>query len=403
MPSVGGHLSLSRRPAAWVGIPAVIAFGFLAGRYSSSKPVSPSPNSVLAASLPVQPASYLQPGKNAATGTIPDSQNHVGIIRIDPEKQQMIGVTIATVEKSGGVVQRRFSGTVAAEDQRISRVSVGVSGWVRSTHDASIGSRVKAGETLATIWSPEFISAINSYLVATDRGSVAVKQASVGIDNANLRLRNLGMSDGQISVIGETRKIPEEIALTAPIDGFIISRNLAAGTRFEMGTEFYRIADLSRVWILADFTENEAHSFRPGTEAVITLKQGQVVRARVTDALPQFNPATQTMRLRLDAANPGFELRPDMLVDVQIAEDLPQALTVPAESVIDSGKTRRVFVDRGNGYLEPREVQTGWRLGNRIQIVSGLNAGERVVAAGAFLVDSEARLKSIASASRNPL
>jgi len=272
-----------------------------------------------------------------------------------------------------------------------------VDGWVKKAYDGSIGSQVKKGEKLASFWSPEFTTAINSYLVATDRSGVQVKQASTGIDNASLRLRNLGMSEDQIMRVGESRKIPDDVDIVSPADGFIISRNLMAGSRFEMGTEFYRIADLSKVWILADFTESDAHNFKPGTEAVVTVNHGRQLRARVTDALPQFNPATQTMRLRLEAGNAGFQLRPGMIVDVELPESLPRGLTVPAQALIDSGNAKRVFVDRGNGYFEPREVKTGWRSDDRVEIVSGLSKGDRVVAAGAFLVDSEARLKSIAA------
>jgi Cu(I)/Ag(I) efflux system membrane fusion protein len=283
------------------------------------------------------------------------------------------------------------------EDQRVYRVTVGVDGWMRDAFDRSIGSHVAKGEKLATFWSPDFVSVVNSYLVATDRFNVPVKQASLGIDNAMLRLRNLGMSEQQIQKVGENRKIPESIEIVSPADGFIIARNVAAGARFELGTEFYRIADLSQVWILADFTESDAHNFRPGTEAVVTINHGKQLRARVTDALPQFNPATQTMRLRLEAANPGFALRPGMIVDVELPQSLPSGLTVPAQALIESGNASRVFVDRGNGYFEPRDVKTGWRLGDRVEIVSGLSKGDRVVASGAFLVDSEARLKSIAA------
>jgi membrane fusion protein, copper/silver efflux system len=399
MSSVPGHRSTTRLTLA-VALPVMIALCFFAGKLSvpkSSEKSSPSGN-VAAQVGALQPASY---DRSMASGANLDSQTP-SLIKIDPEKQQLIGVKVVPVEKTGGIMQRRLSGTVVAEDSRIYRVSIGVDGWLRETFDASIGSQVKKGEKLASFWSPEFTSALNSYLVATDRTSVAVKQASLGIDNASLRLRNLGMSADQIQRVAESRKIPDDVDIVSPADGFIVTRNAMAGSRFDMGTEFYRIADLNKVWILADFTESEAQGFRPGIVATITLKGGKTIQARVTDALPQFNRASQTMRLRLEAANPEFNLRPDMLVDVQLPQALAPGLTVPAQAVLDSGKTKRVFIDRGNGYFEAREVQTGWRLDDRVEIVSGLKPGERVVAAGAFLVDSEARLKSLAAVASHP-
>jgi hypothetical protein len=378
---------------------ALVGGCFFLGKQSVQKSSGQSGSVNHAPGAPLKPAAFEPSSPNiAASATGPAG----GVVRIDPDKQQMIGVRLESVESSGGAVVRHLSGSVVPEDPRVYRVTVGVDGWMRDAFDRSIGSHVAKGEKLATFWSPDFTSVVNSYLVATDRSSVPVKQASLGIDNAMLRLRNLGMSEQQIQKVGENRKIPESIEIVSPVDGFIIARNVAAGARFELGTEFYRIADLSQVWILADFTESDAHNFRPGTEAVVTINHGKQLRARVTDALPQFNPTTQTLRLRLEAANPGFALRPGMIVDVELPQSLPSGLTVPAQALIESGNASRVFVDRGNGYFEPRDVKTGWRLGDRVEIVSGLSKGDRVVASGAFLVDSEARLKSIAASVPRP-
>jgi Cu(I)/Ag(I) efflux system membrane fusion protein len=383
------RIALAALPVALVGACYLLGSRSVHGHTVPGE--SPSRTSVQ--SGPLQPTAY----EPSATGMKPLQGLGTGMVRIDPDKQQLIGVRVEPVENSGGTVVRHFSGSVVPQDPLVYRVTIGVDGWVKKAYDGSIGSQVKKGEKLASFWSPEFTTAINSYLVATDRSGVQVKQASTGIDNASLRLRNLGMSEDQIMRVGESRKIPDDVDIVSPADGFIISRNLMAGSRFEMGTEFYRIADLSKVWILADFTESDAHNFKPGTEAVVTVNHGRQLRARVTDALPQFNPATQTMRLRLEAGNAGFQLRPGMIVDVELPESLPRGLTVPAQALIDSGNAKRVFVDRGNGYFEPREVKTGWRSDDRVEIVSGLSKGDRVVAAGAFLVDSEARLKSIAA------
>ncbi len=164
------------------------------------------------------------------------------------------------------------------------------------------------------------------------------------------------------------------------------------------GWEFYRIADLSRVWILADVYGNEVNYFKPGTEAKVTLPdQGKVYRARVSKVLPVFEPTTRTLKVRLETDNPGFTLRPDMFVDVELPVKVPPAISVPSEAVLDTGMKKTVFVDRGNGYFEPREVETGWRLGNRIEITKGLSPGERIVTSGTFLIDSESRMELAAA------
>ena len=165
----------------------------------------------------------------------------------------------------------------------------------------------------------------------------------------------------------------------APETGFIVARNVSPGQQFEKGFEWYRIADLSKVWILADLYGMEARHFRPGMSVKVSLPdQGKSFPARVSNVLPQFDPSTRTLKLRLETDNPGFTLRPDMFVDVELPVQMPPALTVPADAILDSGLKKTVFVDRGNGFFEPREVKTGWRLGNRVEILQGLSAGERI-------------------------
>jgi len=174
-----------------------------------------------------------------------------------------------------------------------------------------------------------------------------------------------------------------------------LSRTISADQHFERGTEFYQIADLSKVWIMADILGSEAQHFRPGTTARVYLSwQGKSFTARVSNVLPQVDPSTRTLKLRLEADNPGFALRPEMFVDVELPVSVPSGLTIPVDAVIDSGREQRVFVEKASGVFEPREVQVGWRFGDRAQIVSGLKEGDRVVSAGTFLVDSESRLKA---------
>jgi len=214
------------------------------------------------------------------------------------------------------------------------------------------------------------------------------------------RLRNLGMSDLQIKQVADARQLPESIAVVAPVDGFILARNITPGQHFERNSEFYRIADLSRVWVVAEVFEQESQYLRPGGLAQIALREeGRHLPARITDSLPQSEAGGGTVKLRLEVDNPTFILRPDMLVDVELPVRLPPAVTVPLDALVDSGAHARVYVERGEGVFEPREVETGWRSGERVEIRRGVKPGERVVVAATFLVDSESRLKTPAPGS----
>ena len=217
------------------------------------------------------------------------------------------------------------------------------------------------------------------------------------------------MSEQQMKELARTLQITDRVFILAPVTGFIIARNVSPGQRFDKGTEWYRIADLSRVWVLADLFRNEAEYVRPGTKVRMTiLETRKTLNAVVSTVLPQFDANTRTLKVRLEADNPGYILRPDMFVDIELPIQLPPAITVPADAILDSGVKKTVFVDRGNGFFEPREVEAGWRMGNRVEIIKGLEPGEQIVVSGNFLIDSESKLEMaalgmVATMSKDPV
>jgi Cu(I)/Ag(I) efflux system membrane fusion protein len=331
-----------------------------------------------------------------------------GTVKISAEKQQVIGVRIGQVKKTSGRHTLRTLGRVAPDETRIYRINSATDGWVKKIFPVTTGSLVKKDELLATFFSPEFFSGIKAYLYglrSLDRFEKSGKETKEQLEltGANIEsyrnsLRNLGMTEHQMDEIMRTRQSADNIEIRAPAAGFILTRNLTLGERFQRGTELYRIADLSQVWILADIFENESKYLRPGT--VVKVKypaQNKTFHARVSDVLPQFDPATRTLKIRIEADNPSYALRPDMFVDVEFPIQLPPAITVPVDAVLDSGLKKTVFVDRGNGFFEPRQVETGWRFGDRVEIVKGLMSGERIVISSTFLLDSESRMKMAAS------
>ena len=338
------------------------------------------------------------------------AQLPAGAVSIDGAMQQLVGIRLAKVERTDSPRSVRVLGRVVPEDTHVYRVDAGTEGFIRETYNDAVGSLVKKDQKLASCYGPEFLSVASGFLaaVAGMPGStgkdgnrtmpypgVLSKTGLSSLHGYSDRLRNLGMSEFQIHEMTETRQLPESVEVVAPATGFILSKNITPGQHFDRSMEFYRIADLSRVWIVADVFDSEAQNVHPGTVARLTLSnRGRTFTAHVTDILPQVDPATRTLKLKLEAENPGFALRPDMFVDVELPVSMRAALTVPLDAVIDSGQEQRVFVERESGVFEPRKVRTGWHLGDQIEVVDGLKEGERVVSSGTFLIDSESRLKA---------
>ncbi len=323
-------------------------------------------------------------------------------VKISAEKQQLIGVRLGEVEKSPGAGTFRALGRVVPDEARVFPLTAKVDGWVRHIFPDSTGSLVEKGQPLVAIYSRDFQVAQQAYLFALNQldrfkdgdEPDAMDRLKLALSDALTNLEGMGMSHPQIEEIARTRKVLQAVNLVAPATGFIVSRKVTPEQRFDRGMEFYRIVDLSHVWILANVGEAESRSLMPGAAARVSLAQipGTTFQARVGNVLPQFDAVSRTLQMRLEADNPRFTLKPDMYADLEFAVHIPAGLVVPKEAVIDSGLRKTVYVDKGNGNFEPRTVQTGWRLGDRVQIVDGLEAGEHIVVSGNFLVDSESRM-----------
>jgi RND family efflux transporter MFP subunit len=335
-----------------------------------------------------------------------------GTVKVSPEKQQMIGVRVGLAERKGTTHTIRTFGRVAVDENRIYRVVSASEGWLVDLQGGTTGSLVAKDQILSKIsgrdvFNRDIISAQQAFFLALstlDRrkaDKAPEEQLTSAVQQVLVTERNLmaiGMTETQIKELERTRKPAQEIEVRAPVAGLVLARNVFPNFRFDRNTELYRIADLSRVWILADVYENEAVYFKAGLQARVTLShQKKTFHARVSKVLPLFDAATRTLKVRLEVDNPGYALRPDMFVDVEFPIQLPPAITVPVDAVLDSGLKKTVFVDQGNGFFEPRQVKTGWRFGNRIEILQGLATGERIVVSGTFLLDSESRMELAAA------
>ena len=211
-------------------------------------------------------------------------------------------------------------------------------------------------------------------------------------------LLNLGVTEQQLQAFAESGDYITHVELRSPVEGFVLARKVASLQRIDRGVECFTIADLSRVWVEADVFGDEAMHLQPGTEARVTLPdQNEPSFAIVGETLPRFDAATRALRVRLELDNPGNLFRPEMFVDVDFLVPMAETNTVPAGAVIDTGRRKTVYVVAEEGLFEPREVLTGWSADDRIEIIEGLKVGEKVVAAGAFLIDSESRMRRAAA------
>ncbi len=385
--------------------------------------------------MPLEPV-YADPGDSAGKDLL--ASMPPGTVRISPERQQIIGVRVMKVEKAPWNHTLRVLGRVAADETRVYRINAATEGWIQDAFPVTTGSLVRKDELLATLsfFSLEYRTLIQNYFNLFNLGaaefvgepnqplsdqqkraeelrtqysapqlkqmrSAAKRAGELGgtaqINYYRKYLLNYGIGEYQLKEMERTQTFPDAVEIRSPVSGFVLSRSITPGLRLEKGAELFRIADLSEVWILADLFESEASYFKPGMRVKMELPYRKTtLHARVSSVLPQFDPATRTLRIRLIAENSGYVLRPDMPVNVELALSGPPALVVPLEAVLDSGLKKTVFVDKGNGFFEPRRVETGRSLGERVEIVGGLMPGERIAVSGHFLIDSEARMQQAA-------
>jgi len=270
---------------------------------------------------------------------------------------------------------------------------------------------VKKGQHLFTIYSPDLVSTEQEYLLARqnqktlapDSHGMAVQEGGWLLDAAEERLRQFGVPAAEITALEQSGKVQREIAVESPASGFIIERNALPNAYVQPDTKLYTIADLSTVWVYANVFQDAVGRLRPGDAAQVTVDAypGREFNGRVDQILPQVDPATRTVRVRLIFRNPGVVLKPGMYVNVDINLPLGKQLMIPASAVLQSGSRAIAFIDRGEGNLEPREIQTGPQVDDSIVVLKGLQPGDHIVSSANFLVDSEAQLQA-ALGSFNP-
>lgn len=331
-------------------------------------------------------------------------------VEITPEQQQLIGVK--TVKVSLKPLQKviRTVGRIEADERKQATVNTKIEGWIEKLYVDYTGRYVKKGEPLAEIYSPELLATQQEFLGvlkwATQPGDkkkddtlglMIAKDANAALDAARERLRLWDISEAQIKHIEQTGKAVRTLTLYSPVSGFVTQKMAVQGMKVMPGEKLFDIADLSTLWIIADIYEYELSFVRVGQPARITLSYlpGRELSSQIDYIYPTISADTRTTKVRLTLPNPGGRLKPQMFTNVEIRINLGKRLVVPESAVIDTGTGQVVYVDRGNGAFEPREVQLGLRADGAVEVLRGLKTGEKVVSSANFLIDSEAQLKGV--------
>lgn len=404
------------------------------------KPANPKPvqaqthqNGGAAATAPAQagkekPGSMPgMPGMTAEKPSSPDqdasaqTSEEAPAIEISPEKQQMIGVTIAAASVQPLTKTIRTVGLVEYDQRRLQTVNTKIDGWIEKLYIDFTGIYVKKGDPVADIYSPElwatqqeFINVVrwakrsqarnlqpasrpSSPEGAPDVRAMIEKDAQSLVEAARQRLKLWDISDGQIQKIEQSEKPIRTLTIYSPYSGYVLQKNVTQGAKVMAGANLLEVADLSAVWITADIYEFEMPLIKVGDVATVQLSYfpGRQFNTRIDYIYPTLQGETRTLKARFSMPNEGGRLKPQMFTNVELKINLGRKLAVPGDAVIDTGVRQIVYLDKGNGIFEPKEVVTGVRTEKLVEITAGLKSGDKVSSSANFLIDSEAKLKGV--------
>jgi len=360
-----------------------------------------------AAGAPAPSAAAMTPGSGGETGEAgPSVPNEIPLVpvQLSPQRLQSIGVTSGEVLMKPLSDEVRAVGTVAVDESRQAYVQTRFSGWIRKVHVDTTYQRVQKGQALFTIYSPEVVTTEQEYLLARNNRAVLAPSTVPGVSSGaeslltavQERLQQWDIPARQIQELEATGKVRQELEIDSPVSGFVTERNALPNLYVEPATRLYTIADLSTVWVFAQIFQTDLGRIRVGEPAAVTSDAypGRSFNGRVDFIYPEVDSATRTVKVRLVFANSGLQLTPGMYMNVSLQVPLGRQMAIPASGVFHTGTRDIVFVDHGQGYLEPRDVALGPRAGVEFTVLKGLKAGERIVTSANFLVDSESQLQA---------
>jgi RND family efflux transporter MFP subunit len=329
-------------------------------------------------------------------------------VQLTPQRLQTIGVKLGTAELKQVQAEIRVTGNVDVDERRIAYVQARFPGWIRKVYADATYQYIGKGQPLFTIYSPDLVTTEQEYLLAK-KNSEQVRTSTVSgvstgalalLSAAQERLTQWEVPASEIEKLETTGKVITDLTFNSPVSGYITEKNALPNMYVQPESKLYTVADLSTVWVNAQIFQTDIGRIKPGDTATVTVDAypGKTFRGRVDFILPQVDMNTRTVRARLVFPNPGLLLKPGMFVNVALAAPAGKHLAIPASSIFRSGARNLIFVNKGEGNLEPREVELGPRVGDDYVVLKGIKPGESLVTSANFLIDSEAQLQAAAGA-----
>jgi RND family efflux transporter MFP subunit len=352
------------------------------------------------------PASIAAPQQEVSTSAVPppSPETPLSPVQLLPERMQSIGVKFGVVGRKDLKDTIRTTGIVAIDERRVSYVQTRISGHIERVFADATYQYVRKGQPLFTIHSPELVTAEREYLLAKQNAlnlsqstvpGVATGVASLQ-ESSRERLAQWDIPKQEIARLETTDQVSETLEIDSPVSGYITERIALPNLMVQPDTKLYTVVDLSTVWVLAQVFQNDLGRIKVGSPASLTVDSypGRIFRGRVDFIYPDVDMTTRAARARLVFSNSPLTLSPGMFVNVSLDVNLEKQLAIPVSGVLQSGTRQIVFVDRGSGYFEPREVQLGPQANDEYIVLKGLQAGERIVTSANFLIDSESQLQA---------
>jgi len=358
-----------------------------------------------------------QPGKSPmGMDLIPvyeDELGAEGTVKIDPVTVQNIGVKTVQIERRSLSRTVRAFGRVDYDETRMTDVNTKIDGWVEKLHVAATGQKVEQGQLLLELYSPELVAAQEEYLTALDYKKRLEKEATADVVEGGAalvrasvqRLRYWDITDEQIAKLERTHQVTRTMQIYSPQEGVVVHKAVFDGAYIKAGQHLYRIAELSDVWVYADIYEYELPWIKEGQGAEVELSYlpGKSFHGKVTYIYPYLDAKKRTATVRMEFANPEGHLKPDMYANVNLKSPVSiDALVIPVQSVIRSGKRNVAIVSIGDGKFQPRDIQLGVEADGYYEVLDGLRAGMRIVTSAQFLIDSESNLKAAVQGMTSP-
>jgi RND family efflux transporter MFP subunit len=329
-------------------------------------------------------------------------------IHITPERRQLIGLKYATVQRKDVSDRLETTGNIEADERLQGYVQTRFAGWIEQVFANSTYQYIHRGQPLFTIYSPDLVSTENEYLLALDARK-RVKDSTVGdvttdasslVDSAAERLKLWGVSPREIARLERERTVRHAVEIDSPMSGYIVERNALPNMYVQPDTRLFAITDLSKVWIYAAVFQDEIGKVRPGDSAKVTVDAypGTSFDGRVDFIQPQIDPMTRTAKVRCEFSNPTGQLIPGMFAHVALDLPMGEQTVIPDTAVLRTGTHNVAFIDRGDGYLTPAEIELGQHVGDEFIVLKGLAPGRQIVSSANFLIDSESQLEAAAGA-----